>query len=144
MSIMTSHLHWRGCRLGHVVDRLVVLFVLLAILLLLFLEVLVFIHILPGVYLHPRTRQRLRIPSQFAILGLQLCYATLQIPHILDPCLQYSKLVHLHALTGRNHILQNTEFFIHFTPSPPLDDAMCSFAGDLAPGGACCGGLLAF
>lgn len=77
-------------------------------------------------------RLRLRRSFLLLVLALELGNAALEVPNILDPCLENGELVHLHAFTGRYHVFEHSKLFIHLTTSPPFDDAMCCLACNLS------------
>lgn len=88
--------------------------------------------------------------------GFEIFNALFQVVDIVDACLdvvsikirsldsrqqikirlyylQNSKLVHVLARTGRNHVFQRRKFLIHLGPSSPFDQTMGSFAGNFPP-----------
>lgn len=74
-----------------------------------------------------------RRPFLLLIFALELGNTTLEVSDVLNSCLENGELVHLHTLTGRDHVFEHSKLFIHLTSSPTFDDAMCSLACNLPP-----------
>ena len=93
----------------------------------------------------------LRRDRKGGIGGFEVRNALLEVAEVVDAGLEDSELVHVLAVAGRDHVLQDAEFLVHLGAPPAFDQRVGRLARDLLacdtgasggfPGGGCCGGI---